>query len=247
MSKLELTTPAIKAILFDLDGTLLRVPMAEFIPLYVDGLASCCSDLVKPKKFQKMMLAAIRSLFQAGDGAMTNEQRVFSFLHHQLAIPEPVLKQRFERYRLEGLESLKGLIKPIPLAMEILKECRAAGIPLVLATNPVFPAFMIDARLAWGELERSMFSHLTSFENSCFCKPHAGYFREISELLGVAAEHCLMVGNDPNQDMAAVAIGMQTFLVDTWIVSRQGTEWPCLHRGDHATLQRFLRKALLQK
>ncbi len=235
----------LRAVLFDLDGTLLRVQMAEFIPRYINGLAACCADLVKPQKFQQAMLGSIRMLIQAdGNGIETNEKRVFATLHERLAVPETLLRERFEQYRRERIDELRPLVKPIPLARTIVEECRRKGVPLVLATNPVFPKFMIDARLAWGELEEQFFSYLTSFENSCFCKPHAGYFREIAERLQLAPEQCLMVGNDTQHDLAAAAVGMSTFLVDTWIVQREGPSWPCPNRGDHAVLQTYLQEIL---
>ena len=79
----------IDAILFDLDGTLLRVQMSEFIPRYIEGLAQHCLDYVKPKIFERVMLGAIRSLIRsAGDGQNTNKQRIFSTLQEHLAIPE---------------------------------------------------------------------------------------------------------------------------------------------------------------
>ena len=235
----------IKAILFDLDGTLLRVQMTEFIPRYVAGLAACCDDLAKPKAFQQALLGSIRMLLQeTGNGRQTNEERVFATLHERLAVPEQVLRERFEQYRQNGLQELQGLVKPIPLARVILAECRRVGVPLVLATNPVFPRFMIDARLQWGELEREAFAHLTCFENSRFCKPQPGYFSEIADRLELPPAHCLMVGNDTQHDLAASAVGMQTFLVDTWVVEREGPAWPCPHRGDHADLQAFLNQGL---
>ncbi len=235
----------IRAILFDLDGTLLRVQMSEFIPRYIHGLGSCCADLVKPKKFEKAMLTAIRALLHYdGDGQVTNEQRVFSTLESHLGVAADQLRERFQLYRQQGLDELAGLIGEIPLAQVIIKECQQLGVPLVLATNPVFPGFMISARLRWGGLEQQPFSHVTSFENSCYCKPHPGYFTEIAERLGIPARHCLMVGNDTQHDLAATAVGMQTFLVDTWVVEREGTEWPCPNRGDHLQLQAFLQRAL---
>ena len=80
---------SIEAVLFDLDGTLLRVQMAEFIPRYIDGLAGHCLEYVKPKKFARAMLGAIRGLILVdGDGHMTNEQRIYATLVEQLSIPE---------------------------------------------------------------------------------------------------------------------------------------------------------------
>ena len=234
----------IKAILFDLDGTLLRVQMSEFIPRYIRGLGDCCADLVKPKKFAKAMLTAIRGLLHYdGDGQVTNEQRVFSTLESHLGVAGDLLRERFQLYRQQGQAELAELVGEIPLAQVIVRECQQLGVPLVLATNPVFPAFMISARLHWGGLEQQPFSHVTSFENSCYCKPHAGYFSEIAAHLGVPEQNCLMVGNDTQHDLAAAAVGMQTFLVDTWVVEREGTEWPCVNRGDHLRLQAFLQSS----
>lgn len=236
---------ALKAVLFDLDGTLLRVQMTEFIPRYISGLARQCAAAVAPKKFEQAMLSAIRSLIRfSGDGETTNEQRLFAMLAQQLAVPETVLRQAVESYRQNGLAELQPLVKEIPLATVILKECLQRQIPLVLATNPVFPEFMINARLQWAGLADLSFNYLTSYENSCYCKPQPGYFTAIAEQLGVAPEQCLMVGNDTQHDLAAHAVGMQTFLVDTWIVEREGASWPCEQRGDHLQLQQFLRKRL---
>lgn len=232
---------AIEAILFDLDGTLLRVQMAEYIPRYIEGLATQCLEYAKPKKFHRVMLGAIRELLSdTGDGRLTNEQRVYSTLQKQLAIPEFALRDSFQRFAAEHHDSLRHLVQPIPLARKILAECHRLGITLVLATNPVFPKFMIQARLRWGNLADIPFHHLTSFENSRYCKPQSGYFSDIAEHLGLAPERCLMVGNDADQDLSAAAIGMKTYLVDTWLVEREGANWPCDHRGDHGALQRYL-------
>jgi FMN phosphatase YigB (HAD superfamily) len=245
VTKLTRQKSDVRAILFDLDGTLLKVQMSEFIPRYIAGLAACCDDLVTPKRFQQAMLGSIRMLIQcAGDGLATNAQRVFAALQERLEVPEEQLRERFEHYRQTGLADLQPLVSPIPLARAILEECRAKQVALVLATNPVFPRFMIDARVAWGNLDQQFFHHQTSFENSRFCKPHPGYFREICTQLGLAPQECLMVGNDTQHDLAASAVGMPTFLVDTWIVEREGPHWPCPNRGDHAALQGYLREVV---
>lgn len=236
---------SIKAVLFDLDGTLLRVQMAEFIPRYIQGLAQCCVEVVAPKKFEQAMLSAIRSLIRfCGDGQLTNEQRLFSILQQQLNVPETVLQQAFAAYRHNGMEELQGLVKSIPLARVIVNDCLQQQIPVVLATNPVFPEFMISARLEWAGLGDLHFEHVTSYENSYYCKPQSGYFQAIAEQIGIEPQHCLMVGNDTQHDLAAVAVGMQTFLVDTWVVAREGAAWPCQHRGDHLLLQQFLQETL---
>lgn len=235
----------IEAVLFDLDGTLLRAQMKEFISQYIQGLSAHCANRVKPKKFEKTLLKIIHDLIHIeGDGSMTNEERVYAGMRQELALPKSMMDESLAQLKKTGLDRLQQFVQPVPLAKKIVNGCQKKGIPLVLATNPVFPKFMIQARLKWAELKEDSFTYLTSYENSHYCKPHAGYFQAIADKLGIAPENCLMVGNDINHDLAAVAVGMKTFLVDTWLVDRDGPEWPCEHRGDHGSLQRFLQEHL---
>lgn len=234
---------AFEAVLFDLDGTLLRAEMSTFIPRYVEALADYCARRVSPARFSRAMLKAIRELILTeGDGRETNEERLYRTLRREIDLPAGLLQDSLEHFSGNGLDGLRHLIRPIPLAQQIVRECREQGVPLVLATNPVFPRFMVAARLAWAGLAEADFAHLTSYENSHYCKPQSGYFRQVAETIGVSPQQCLMVGNDLSHDLAAVAVGMEAFLVDTWVVEREGPTWPCDHRGDHAALQRFLRE-----
>ncbi len=238
-------SPPLKAILFDLDGTLLQVQMAEFIPKYLQGLATHCVDSAQIEIFIKTLLQSIRDLIHSeGDGTQTNEERICRWMEDKLDIPQAALKESLNHFKNNGIAELQPMVHSIPLAQRIVKECRATGLPLILATNPVFPKFMIQARLEWGGLAEDDFCYMTSYENSYYCKPQSGYFSDIADRFNIAPENCLMVGNDTSHDLAAVAVGMQTYLVDTWLVEREGPEWPCEHRGDHADLQRFLRERL---
>jgi FMN phosphatase YigB (HAD superfamily) len=238
-------SPPIKAILFDLDGTLLRVHMSEFIPKYLQGLAAYCVEPEQTEIFIKTLLQSIRDLINIeGDGTQTNEERICRWMEEELAVSKDTLQTSLSRFKNNGIAGLQSMVHAIPLAQQIIQECLPTGAPLVLATNPVFPKFMIQARLEWGGLREDDFCLLTSYENSRYCKPQAGYFSDVAEHLGIAPENCLMVGNDTSHDLAASAVGMQTYLVDTWLVEREGPEWPCKHRGDHAALQRFLHERL---
>jgi FMN phosphatase YigB (HAD superfamily) len=165
-------------------------------------------------------------------------------MQYELALPETLLRESLAHFEQNGLAELQELIRPVPLAKQIIAECSEKKVPLVLATNPVFPKFMIQARMQWAELDEASFTHVTSYENSHYCKPQAGYFRDIAKLLDLPVEKCLMVGNDLSHDLAAVGVGMTTYLVDTWLVERGGPEWPCEYRGDHGGLQKFLAEHL---
>ena len=235
----------IEAILFDLDGTLLQADMQNFIPRYLRSLASYCTEKATVSQFETELLAIIYDLIKtAGDGSRTNEERVYSRMLKKLSISESMMRNSLSQFKKNNLEELQKWVHPIPLAGQIVQECQEKGVPLVLATNPVFPKFVIQARMRWAGLKEESFTYITSYENSYYCKPQAGYFQAIVDRLGIAAEKCLMVGNDFDHDLAAGAIGIKTYLVDTWLVDRGGSEWVCDYRGDHHALQKFLQKNL---
>jgi len=56
------------------------------------------------------------------------------------------------------------------------------------------------------------YSFITHIENSSFCKPQPEFYLEICDKIGLEPEQCLMVGNDPLNDMIAGETGMRTYL-----------------------------------
>ncbi len=233
-----------RAVLFDLDGTLLQVEMRSFIPRYVAGFHACCSDLVAYDSLQYAMRAGIHLLLETEDGSCSNETRLFAFLAEKLALDESLLRERFARFLATGIEPLADAVQPIAEAVQLLEYCRQAQIPVALATNPVFPQELIEARCRWAGLDVGCFELLTSLENSHYCKPQIGYFNEIAHRLGVDSRDCLMVGNDTSHDLSATAAGMTTWLVDTYLFERGDSAWTADHRGDHRQLLTFLHSNL---
>lgn len=234
-----------KAVLFDLDGTLLQVEMRHFIPRYVSGFHTCCSDLFTFERLQRAMRAGIHLLIGSEDGTCSNEDRLFGYLAECLTTDEGVLRERFQRYLSGGFDALADAVQPIPEAKQLIASCLRAGVPVVLATNPVFPRALIEARCRWAGLGVEQFSLLTSFENSCYCKPQGGYFREVAARLGVEPRKCLMIGNDTSHDLAASEAGMTTWLVDRYLLERDGPSFEPDHRGDHGVLLDYLRQTLV--
>lgn len=229
----------LEGILFDLDGTLLQVDMNRFIPAYVQGLAEVCADLVEPRRFTDVVLQATWALLRSEQGECSNQQLFHSALERHLAISPDLFSQRLQCYCREYLPALAPLITPHPLVPRILRGCFDRGLKVVVATNPVFPRPLVEARLAWGAMGEFLFDLVTSYENSRFCKPHRGYFEDILQTLGLAPQHCLMVGNDTLHDLAAGQAGMATYLLDTWLIDRGGSLQPD-YRGDHHQLCRLL-------
>lgn len=230
----------IKGVLFDLDGTLLQVEMREFIPAYIDGLARHFSDVALRYTFGRTIRDAIAALLTSDHGSATNEELFVGVLKYRFGIDANLFGERLARYCADGLADLQPLIRPLPIARQILLRCFERGLKVVVATNPVFPRSVVDARLRWGGIDDFPFDLVTSFENSRYCKPHSGYFLDVLGELGLAPEECLMVGNDTEHDLGARAAGIPTFLVDTWMVDRSAGNFVTDFRGGHLDLFQFL-------
>jgi FMN phosphatase YigB (HAD superfamily) len=114
----------------------------------------------------------------------------------------------------------------LPQARQAVEAAVSQGAKIVLATNPVFPRAAVDSRLEWAGLADVEFDWVTSYENSRFCKPSPGYYLDILEQINLEPQQCLMVGNDAREDTAAAALGIDTFLVEGYIVEHPGATPP---------------------
>ena len=114
------------------------------------------------------------------------------------------------------------------------------GYRVALATNPLFPAIATHSRVRWAGLQPEDFDHITTYENSSFCKPNPLYYREILDRLGLRAEECVMVGNDALEDVAAAKLGLPVFLLTHSLIEREGVDVNKLPHGGFEELKIWL-------
>ncbi|HKL24653.1 MAG TPA: HAD family hydrolase [Desulfuromonadales bacterium] len=229
----DLSLDQIEVVLFDLDGTLLGVDMHRFIPTYLDGLAARLEDWAHSREIVDSMRQAVVDMLSRVDDRMTLEQRLLARLQNSLAIPPSSYQQALVAFCRETLPDLQSFVQAHPLARPLLRTCRQRGWRMVLATNPIFPRMVIDARMQWAGLEDDFFQFVTDYETFRHCKPHVEYFQEVLARLQVPAEACLMVGNDSWHDMAACRAGIRTCLLTTWRIDHRDTRYPPDWEGTH--------------
>ncbi|MDY0213597.1 MAG: HAD family hydrolase [Desulfuromonadaceae bacterium] len=230
----------IDTILFDLDGTLLNVDMHQFIPAYLGGLAECLPTDVDPSGFVRNMLKrTMERIEQGSDGSQTNEDFYLQAAKEDMGIEAEHFRSGLECFYAETLPHLEQYIQPLPLAPEIITRCIDKQLRIIIATNPVFPLPVTEARLKWGRIDHFEYLHVSSYETSRHCKPNLAYFSELLDSFDLAPQQCLMVGNDTEHDLSATHLGIKTFLVDTWVIDRGGAITPDF-RGNHLDLYRFL-------
>lgn len=223
----------VEVVLFDLDGTLVDVDMQLFIPLYLRRLAGRMAPYAEPARVERTLRAAMMAMLAGTDGQGTLEGLLRSMLADDSQLAWPDYQAGLASFCRDDLPQLQPLVKPHPLARPLVETCLARGWQVALATNPVFPRAVIDARLAWGGLADLPFRLVTSYETSRQCKPHPGFFHDLLAQLDLSPQACLMVGNDTLHDLAAGRVGIPTCLLTTWRIDRSpvlAADWEGSHQ-----------------
>ena len=205
------------ALLLDLDGTLLDVEMRSFLEAFFPLAASRFGPAREGVRIARALGAAARAMALAADGARTVDHVFLESFAPAVGLTPDQARAVFEDFHRDEFEQLARLAGPAPGARDLVDRALAAGVELVLATNPVFFDAAIRARVRWAGLADVPFTLVTGAEIMRWTKPHAGYYAQILELTGRRPEECLMAGDDPGMDMAARCAG-----IATWLVERPG-------------------------
>lgn len=233
----------LKQVLFDLDGTLLHFDHHLFVKNYVALLCRKFAHLMAPAEFSKHLLTATARMLQNNSHEQTNESVFWSYFETHTNLRQAALEPLLDAFYEQDFHQLKKIVT-VPDMRPVVEKIVAKGLPIVLATNPVFPQKAIQARLSWAGLETIPFSRITTYENSHFCKPNPAYYREISSITGIAPEECLMIGNDVSEDMAAGKIGMKTYLLTDFLLGQNTEDIRADYRGTIQDLYRQIDEIL---
>lgn len=208
--------PVMKAILFDLDGTLLDIDIDAFLSKYFAKLSSVIAVIANDDGHRDQILRAIHE----ATGAMmrpheplTNREVFVQEFGSRTGLDLTTLWPVFDRFYAEDFLALGDGFGPAEGAIGALTAARKCGLKIAVATNPIFPRIAIEHRMSWAGITPEDVDVITDFETMVACKPHAAYFRQTAEMLGVSPHDCLMVGDDAVLDLAAADIGMKTFFV----------------------------------
>jgi HAD superfamily hydrolase (TIGR01549 family) len=206
----------VKALLFDLDDTLLINDMDTFAPYYFRALAAKVQRLCAPKPFLEALNAATRAMWH-NDGSGGTNAEVFrrEFFPRVRRKPEELMPL-LEDFYARDFEALSPYTDVDPEARVLVSLARQRGYQMAVATQPIFPLAAIKARLRWADVgdEEFAYDFIASYETLSACKPHPRYFGAILQSLGRSPRECLMVGDSPEADMAAGKQGFATFWVD---------------------------------
>ena len=201
----------LKAVLLDLDNTLVLFNEQVFYQHYFELIAPWFADIMPSNQVGPRLLQATRALLENNGQAMNVEFFLDAFCA-ELPTSRARIWERFHEFYATDYDNISVPVRVPDQLCAVLDKLAACHLPLVVASNPVFPRIAQEKRLAWSGLGSDRFHLLTHIENMSYVKPRLGYFRQICTKLGLAPKECLMVGNDPSNDMAAGAAGLKTYL-----------------------------------
>ena len=231
----------ITTVLFDLDGTLLPMDQDVFIKTYFGMLVKKIAPYgYAPELLVDTIWKGTVDMVE-NDGEKTNERRFWD--RFVSVFGEDSLKDMplFDEFYEKDFDKVQASCGFDPMASVSVGEIRKMGYRVALATNPVFPMAATERRIKWAGLSKDDFELVTTYENSRFCKPSLGYYRDIVDALCVSPEECLMVGNDVSEDMITEELGMKTFLLPACLINKGGEDIGKYPHGDLSQLVEFVR------
>lgn len=232
----------IKAILFDLDGTLLDINMETFLNYYFAEMMKEAQGhgYQDVKRLVEQVYHSTDVMIADCSARILNEECFMEDFLASWRYPEQEMRDFFDDFYRSAFPRLKPYCQPIPGIPEMMKRVFARDVKVVIATNSVFPLTAIQQRLNWAGIGNFPYDLITSYEFMHYCKPHLEYYQEISDKIGVNPADCLMVGNDVGEDLPAGRIGMKTFLVEDLLIDKGESTLIPDWRGNLIDLIKFI-------
>ncbi len=204
----------IKALLFDLDDTLLGNELNQFIGAYFKRLLAHVPAAFPAEAVLNALLAGTQAMRHNTDPQRT----LFEVFDHTFSTltgwPQTAWWPLFDAFYRGDFNTLQAHTRPVPAARPVVQWAVDSGYTVAVATSPLFPHTAIAARLHWAGVADLPWARITSLDNSRFAKPNPAYYAELLAHLGLRPDEALMIGNDLNEDVRpATALGVPVFWV----------------------------------
>lgn len=206
----------IKAILFDLDDTLLINPTEGFVIEYLRLADKYFAQRWEYPHIARILLSTMRLLKTRDTFTQTNYDVLVNAISEQTGREKTSVTMAFEDFLSSYYPSLQACTQALPQAAEIVENLRSRDYAIIIATNPIYPALAIQQRLAWAALPDTpgYYAFVSHAQNMHFIKPSSAYYAEIIARVGVEPDEAIMVGDSWDNDIApARRLGLHTYQV----------------------------------
>lgn len=229
-----------KAVLFDLDGTLLPMDQEEFVQAYFGLLSKRMAQFgYDPKTLVATIWGGTKAMMK-NDGGRNNDQVFWEKFLETYGEDFNKDRDNLDAYYNEEFLKVQGVCGFNPLSKEVVERIKKTGMRVALATQPIFPEIATIHRTRWAGLDVSDFEVVTTFENIGYCKPSKEYYLEVCRRMNLSAKDCLMVGNDTDDDMPAKDAGLDVFLLTDCLINHSGKDINDYPHGDFSALLEYL-------
>ena len=231
---------SLKAVLFDLDGTLLPMDMQVFLKDYFTRLTKKMVENGYEEKTMANGLFEAIGVMANNEGPGTVEEALLKYRKEKFGEKYTEIGTLFDEYYRVEFQEVKKSCGFNPKAAETVRKVKSMGYRVILATNPMYPRNATESRMRWAGLVPEDFEHFTTYEDYHSCKPNTKYYEELLEKMGLQAEECLMVGNDVEEDMVAETIGMKVFLLTADMINKYDKDISAYPQGDFEDLMAYI-------
>lgn len=231
-----------KLIMTDLDCTLLPMNQDAYIELYVKEIAKLFYENGYDGKFIAKATMQSSYMMAKNDGSKTNEEAFNLAFSSIVAEKAQEAIDIFPQVYGDRYDIIKTVTQVNLYANEIVKLMKEHSDYIVVATQPMFPLEAVKRRLSWTGLSSDMFDHITTYDNSTFCKPNPLYYKEIMDKFSATPQNTVMIGNDITEDiLPCEKLGVETFLVEDGLINTIDYDISSLRKGSYPDLIEYLK------
>ncbi len=210
----------LKAVFFDLDGTLLPMDEERFVKIYFKFLYEHIKHrgYFEENKFYQDIFTGVK-LMMKNDGSKTNEDVFWEFFKNEYG--DKVLEDipLFEEFYINQFKQTKVACEENPLAKDIVSFVKNNNLHCVLSTNPIFPRVGTITRMSFIDLVEDDFDYITAYENSSYAKPNPMYFKTLLDKFELKPDEVILFGNNTKEDFeCARQAGIKCYLVGNHII-----------------------------
>lgn len=205
---------SIRAITFDLDGTLMHSGNWTTSSAFVFGFIRSYGTRIGHKRALTLLKRINRTLRPGLRAHETNEIRVLKIFMEELELPT------IDAARADAVQTLGNLFHKLKRHFRPKKDVFGIldtipkTIRIALATNPAWVRPIVEIRMSFGKVDPTRFEFITTAENSYTLKPDPLYYAGLLQTLNLKADEVLHIGNEVENDGNARLVGIQTFILD---------------------------------
>jgi len=206
----------IKAVLLDMDKTLLVNPDMTFAKAFLEQFDQHMSQLLQVEQSSLGFRQAIQRMSQARDGSESNLALILRTLCEVMQRDIDTIQVAWESFYAEKYPTLGEYISPVTGASGLIQKLVADGFTVVIATNPIYPETAIKQRMEWANLptDDKLYALVTHAGNMHSAKPNPDYFAEILQYISIEPHEALMVGDSLKSDIIpAQTLGIHTYQI----------------------------------